>query len=124
MTDDALRARYPAYYGTLAFRRAPDYARCCERVYRSGAALSHQCARANGHGPGGAYCKHHDPDRAQARQEARHAAGKAQSDRESAIRALEAERTPLIRLIAAGCDDARALCRDWCERMAKARSGQ
>lgn len=74
-TDSGLRSPlYPKRYGTWASYpqgNAPDFSRCCERVFGSlGSPGGHQCNRPRGHGPDEAYCKQHDPAAKQARREA------------------------------------------------------
>lgn len=63
-------AMYPASYGRWT-KTPPDFNRCCSRVSdRTGS--SGQCARKNGHGLLGAYCKQHDPEAKKAKSEARY----------------------------------------------------
>lgn len=67
-------AQFQKGYGR--YMTAPDYGRCAHDVaegYTSG-----QCARKNGHGPHGAFCKQHDPDARAARREAQRAAFRAE----------------------------------------------
>lgn len=46
----------------------PDYSLCCEQVRDSRVWGSYQCRRKCGHGPEGAYCKQHDPEKVAVRQ--------------------------------------------------------
>lgn len=63
-------AMYPASYGRWT-QTPPDFNRCCNEV-TDGTGASGQCARKNGHGPLGAYCKQHDPEAKKAKSEARY----------------------------------------------------
>ncbi|MFC3724447.1 hypothetical protein [Neoaquamicrobium sediminum] len=60
--------RYKAAYGDHG-KTAPDFERCCVEVTRYIGNWPHygQCARKRGHGPDGAYCKQHDPEKVEAR---------------------------------------------------------
>lgn len=70
---DPKLSHYPKSYGAWAGDpkgHEPDFTRCCvgvwskERWSREG-----QCARKNGFGPDGAYCKQHDPAVKKARED-------------------------------------------------------
>ena len=67
----ALKDHYEKAYGR--YNGPPDYARCCVSVAGHGEWYSRQCARKNGHGPDGAYCKQHDPAAVAKREERAHA---------------------------------------------------
>lgn len=76
---------------------------------RAGFAHSHQCNRKRGHGPGGLYCKQHDPESVKAR---RAASNKAYEDKWHAkmrpYRQRDAYKKALEE-IAAGHNDPRSL---------------
>lgn len=71
MGDDE---HYPKAYGQWAGNEAgrkPDFTRCCKNLFDIRSAPGgYQCSRKRGHGPGGAYCKVHDPKAVKARREA------------------------------------------------------
>jgi hypothetical protein len=70
MSDKLYPKSYGAWAGNLQ-GDAPDYTRCCARVWSSERfSRAHQCQRKRGHGPDGAYCKQHDPAALEARKKA------------------------------------------------------
>lgn len=121
LTPD-FKALFQANYGLSYQSRNPDYSRCCMSVRRP---MGHthipgQCARKNGHGPHGAYCKQHDPEEVKRRDQER-------------SRKYESEMYPkrmnwhrqkwadelkgVLQEIAAGHNDPRALAQDIITRM-------
>ena len=93
-------------------RSDEDQTRCIERVW-SGSTLmgDHQCSRKRGHGPGGLYCKQHDPEAVKKRKEesgrkwaAEWAAQRQKNRRNTASRYLFEG----LKAIADGANDARA----------------
>lgn len=58
MSEAPDKSQYPISYGVGW--NPPDFARCAQRIFFRG--VSRQCRRFNGYGPGGAWCKAHDPD--------------------------------------------------------------
>jgi len=61
------KAKYGAWAGNPAGHK-PDLTRCCEPVWTKDRwSRETQCSRPRGHGPGGAYCKQHDPAAVKAR---------------------------------------------------------
>lgn len=86
-----------------------DVTRCIEQVSVPGIYQMSQCSRKRGYGPGGLYCKQHDPDAVKARAaaskakyEAALAAKMRPHDERRAYRAALEE-------IANGCNDARGI---------------
>jgi len=77
MRDDKDRTRrnglrvYGAWAGNPG-GTLEDTSKCVQGVWSEGrGALEHQCNRNRGHGPGGLYCKQHDPEEVAKRAEAR-----------------------------------------------------
>lgn len=112
--SDDFKAQYRKSYGYSYNSQQPDYTRCADFVIdRYG---NRQCSRPNGHGPHGAWCKQHDPDRIKAKREAdearraeEHAAWRAEQKIARAIAAATAALEPALRQIAAGHNDPRSL---------------
>lgn len=86
-------AMYPASYGRWA-KKSPDFNRCCNRV-SDGNGSSNQCARKNGHGPLGAYCKQHDPEAKKAKSDARYQEFRAKLAENAERQAISNERAKL-----------------------------
>lgn len=106
-------AMYPASYGRW-MKKAPDFNRCCNRV-SDGTGSSNQCARKNGNGPLGAYCKQHDPEAKAAKSEARYQEMRAKMAYNAKRQAISNERAKLkdegfelLRKIATGKADSAA----------------
>lgn len=103
-------AQYPKYYGASWQGRKPDYSRCAGDVPDGGRSVtSHQCSRANGHGPHGAWCRMHDPAARKAKADASHAKWVAESDAADRDRVFTMDCRTAIREIAAGHADPRGL---------------
>ena len=62
----------PRTYGPSYLSRAEDPARCVAAVRDGNGWGDRQCSRPRGHGPGGCYCKQHDPAAVEARRDAAH----------------------------------------------------
>jgi len=111
--SDDFKAQYPKDYGPSFRCRKPDYARCAESVSDGGRMVtSSQCSRKNGHGPGGAFCKQHDPVAIAAKRVARDAALKREWDQKARESAFTAESKAAIRAIAEGHNDPMTLARE------------
>jgi hypothetical protein len=79
-----------------------DPTRCVEGVWQPRSWGSSQCCRKPGHGPGGLYCKQHDPAAKAARDAKRDAEYRAERERENArFRAQRAEQAVIDAAIAA-----------------------
>ena len=110
------KERYGAWAGNNAGRKA-DLSRCCESVYSHGSRISSQCSRKSGHGPGGAYCKQHDPKEVKRRL----ATNQYKYDLQNynaRMRRLS-ETLPIIKAIAEGHNDPRSLCQKWLDEKAE-----
>jgi hypothetical protein len=114
----ALKDHYEERYGSWAGNPAgqkPDFTRCCESVMPNGEWRSRQCSKSNGHGPDGAYCKTHDPEERK-RRDAVSAYNFHKKNYEHRIRYLY-QADQVIRAIAEGHNDPRALCQEWLDKM-------
>lgn len=89
-----------------------DVTRCVVEVWpneRAGVARASQCARKRGHGPGGLYCKQHDPEVVKRRDEESSERYERKMNQLTApSRLLEADRAAL-RSIADGHNDPQSL---------------
>lgn len=112
---EAFLSHYPANYGAWAGRPdgvKPVYSRCCESVStRDRWGIGSQCARKNGHGPEGAYCKQHDPAAVEARERAAAEASKAKYDKWRK-EVNGARFYAVLKQIADGHNDARGLAQE------------
>ncbi|MFN7882814.1 MAG: hypothetical protein ACK5PF_07350 [bacterium] len=110
--SEEFKAHFRPAYGRYGHDR-PDFARCADSVY-SGDAWSgaKQCSRKNGHGPDGAFCKQHDPVALAAKQVARFAAWKRESDQKAREIVFTSESKTAIRAIAEGHNDPMTLARE------------
>ena len=110
-------ACYPeSWYGRYSNIKA-DLNRCCAKIYHATWASSLQCARKNGHGPHGAYCKQHDPVAVKAKDEARRAKYKAERDKKERVHVFQSDCIAAIRKIAEGHNDPRGLAQDIIAKM-------
>jgi hypothetical protein len=112
--QDHYKSNYGAWAGNINGNKA-DFQRCCEEVYSSERGWSRfsQCARKNGYGPDGAYCKIHDPAYVEAKTKARE--DKWATEREiSRLKYQLQSAAPImldiIRQIAKGHNDPRQIC--------------
>lgn len=97
---------------------APDFNRCCEQVSASLRwHIPSQCSRKNGHGPDGAYCYQHNPEKVAAKRAAEEAKWNAARD----LRLIEGKRLSIIEAIAKGHNDPRALATGYLRDLAAAR---
>lgn len=98
------------YYGLNIARRPEDPSRCIVEVWGNDRwPSSHQCVRKRGHGPGGVYCKQHDPDEVARRGAEAQRRWQERVDRETRpSRQRDAYRKALEQ-IAAGHNDPRSL---------------
>jgi hypothetical protein len=111
----AHQERYGKWAGNEAGRKA-DLSRCCERVHSHGSHISSQCARKGGHGPDGTYCKQHNPVAVRLRQ----AQSAYKYDLHNYNLRMQRLSTtlPIIKAIADGHNDPRALCQSWLDESA------
>lgn len=110
-------AQFQKSYGTH-MRCKPNYDRCAEDVRDAGPWPSyHQCARKNGHGPHGAWCKQHDPVAVKAKREASTAKWKSERDAEERASTFVRECQTAIRQIAAGHNDPRGLAQSIIDKL-------
>jgi hypothetical protein len=109
------KARYGAWAGFPEGHK-PDFERCCEEVSNgTRGALYHQCFRKRGYGPGGAYCKQHDPATVQAKRdawEAKYRKQQAIDDRRYAIQSAGERMLAALHKIANGDNDPRSTARE------------
>ena len=105
MTDRAegFMARYAKSYGRTHAPQKPNYDLCCSRV--SHGFRSDQCARKNGQGPDGAYCKQHDPAAKAARRAALDEKWEKETARNRRSAKFQADCIRYVRSIAAGMTD-------------------
>lgn len=110
----ALQDRYKSSYGRGS---RPNFEKCCKEVYGPEVwSYGHQCTRANGHGPDGAYCKTHDPVAVEAKQKAREdkwAIEREIARKKNQLQSNAASMLEIIRQIAKGHNDPRQLCADF-----------
>ena len=104
------RERYGQWSGNERGRE-PDRSRCCVDVYSGGSMISSQCSRKNGYGPEGAYCKQHDPAEVEHRRIVSNY--KYRLDNHNRTMRRLASVLPVIKAIAEGHNDPRALCQEW-----------
>ena len=111
-------SQYPSCYGASYQSRKPDYDLCAGRVSDGGRwPTSHQCAKKNGHGPEGAWCKQHDPAAVKARQAASYSKWEAESANSARNMTFAADCKTAIRDIAAGHNDPRGLAQSIIDKM-------
>lgn len=112
MEEEAKKAHYRLKYGNWAGNQSghrPDYSRCCEEVWpNERGPIPHQCRRKAGFGPGGAYCKQHDPAFVKARAAAANAKDAARR-RAERPKWYAREMLEALRQIADGHNDPRTL---------------
>ena len=117
MTDE-FKAQFKKDYGPSYRSVSPDYSRCAAMVPDGGrSVLFHQCARKNGHGPHGAWCKTHDPDAVNAKREVRYAKWRAEWDKADRQREFDAACKLAVRQIAEGHNDPRGLCQSIIDKL-------
>ena len=109
--SDDFKAQYPKGYGPTYRNDKPDFTRCAAGVYpRYGNGWgSSQCARKNGHGPHGAWCKIHDPVTRKAKRDAYVEKWMRESADAMLVQTSTAALEPALRQIAAGHNDPRSL---------------
>lgn len=91
MTIKTIEEARAQTYGSAYLPQKYQEGLCCETVYpNEHGRRPHQCTRKNGHGPGGLYCKQHDPDARKARQDARSAKWDAKGREEDRQRKMQA----------------------------------
>jgi len=118
MTDHTpeFLAQFPKAYGRYD-NVPPSHDRCAGGVYSGIWGGFKQCARKNGHGPHGAWCKLHDPVAAKAKSAARDAADKLKRDETRRRSEFEAACKAAIREIAAGHNDPRGLAQSIIDKL-------
>ena len=117
MMDANFVAQFRKFYGRYN-RTPPVFNQCAASISGGnyGAGL-HQCARKNGHGPHGAWCKQHDPVAVKAKREISDAKWRAKYDAAQRQRKFTAEAKDAVRAIAAGHNDPRGLCAEILARL-------
>lgn len=121
--EDVAVTAYKEKYGNWAGNpegAKPDLTRCCEEVGRD---IGHrtsfgQCTRKRGYGPGGEYCKQHDPAAVKARREKSDSEWKAKFNKDR-VRYYGASFLAVLQQIADGHNDPRTLAKETIEAYEK-----
>lgn len=109
MMTDEFKAQFSCNYGMNYQKIVPDYSKCAAKI--NGGYEQHQCARKNGHGPHGSWCKQHNPEEKKAKIAARIAAMNDRSAERRRQNAFDQECKDAIRKIANGHNDPMGLAK-------------
>jgi hypothetical protein len=104
-----LTSHHRKWYGYSSQKFIPDPERCAESVHDRYS--PHQCRRKRGHGPEGAFCKQHDPERVAAKRAEWNAKFKAEfaaSQKKHKVSMAAPALLAALQAIAAGHNDPRA----------------